>query len=438
MRKIFAIVFCFVLVLSACAVPAATPAVETKPTEAAQPVAPAVSSSITVIFPKHEADIKGAYEARIREFEKESGITVNLIQSDWDSVANRVTPELATKGSAYDVVEYDNGWIAQWCGAGWTEPLDAYLPADYAKDMIPGLVNLFSCPDGKVHGVVWNNDTRFFYYNAAKLEQAGFAQAPATWDELVVQSKESVSKGAAKFGMAPSWNQEWSLGNEFHFWTYAFGGNLVDDKGCVLLDKDPNTLKAVQFMMDVLKDGTADPAGLTYNQAASQDIFLKGDSLFLPQGIAGLFSYVKDPAISKVQDQIKTGLVPATASGTSAALTLPEAYAIPIGSKNKEAAAKFIVYMTSKETNKYLAEQIGVLPIWTDLFADPDLTTLYPYWADFQAQLSTARGLSKITWYSDFVDLTNAELHKALAGGQTAQEALDNMAKQLEKFNCVP
>jgi len=438
MRKIFAIVFCFVLVLSACAVPAATPA-PAEPTKAVeQPAQPAAGGSITVIFPKHEADIKGAYEARIRQFEKESGITVNLIQSDWDSVANRVTPELATKGSAYDVVEFDNGWIAQWCGAGWTQPLDEYLPVDYSKGMIPGLVNLFSCPDGKVHGVVWNNDTRFFYYNAAKLEQAGFAQPPATWDELVSQSKEAIGKGVIKFGMAPSWNQEWSLGNEFHFWTYVFGGNLVDDKGCVVLDKDPNTLKAVQFMMDVLKDGTADPAGLTYNQAASQDIFLKGDSLFLPQGIAGLFSYVKDPAISKVQDQIKTGLVPATASGTSAALTLPEAYAIPIGSKNKEAAAKFIVYMTSKETNKYLAEQIGVLPIWTDLFSDPDLTGLYPYWKDFQAQLSTARGLSKITWYSDFVDLTNAELHKALAGGQTAQEALDNMAKQLAKFNCVP
>jgi multiple sugar transport system substrate-binding protein len=94
--------------------------------------------------------------------------------------------------------------------------------------------------------------------------------------------------------------------------------------------------------------------------------------------------------------------------------------------------------MTSKDTNKTLAKEIGILPIWTELFSDPDLTAIYPYWKDFQAQLSTARGLTTVTWYSDFVDITNAELHKALGGEQTAQQALDNMASQLTKFNCVP
>ncbi len=53
-----------------CEEPAA-PAAEAPAAEAA----PAAAEKITVIFPKHEADIKGAFEARIREFEKESGIT---------------------------------------------------------------------------------------------------------------------------------------------------------------------------------------------------------------------------------------------------------------------------------------------------------------------------------------------------------------------------
>ena len=44
--------------------------------------------------------------------------------------------------------------------------------------------------------------------------------------------------------MAPFWNQEWSFGNEFHFWTYAFGGQIVDEKGCFLFNRDANTLAA--------------------------------------------------------------------------------------------------------------------------------------------------------------------------------------------------
>jgi multiple sugar transport system substrate-binding protein len=149
-------------------------------------------------------------------------------------------------------------------------------------------------------------------------------------------------------------------------------------------------------------------------------------------------AYSMDPTISKVSGQLKTGLVPSTDTGKSAALTLPEAYAIPKGSQHKDAAWKFIEYMTRPDTNKVLAKEIGILPIWVSLFSDPDLTAIYPFWADFQAQLPTARGLSKVTWYNDFVDITNAQLHKALAGEQTAQQALDSMASQLSKFNCVP
>jgi multiple sugar transport system substrate-binding protein len=413
------------------------PAVEaTQPAAATQP--PAAAETITVIFPKHEADLSGAFEARIREFEKQSGIKVELIQSDWDSVANRILPEISTGGSAYDVVEFDNGWVAEWCGAGWATPLDDYMHAGYTDGMIPGLVNLFTCPDNKVYGIVWNNDTRFFYYNAEKLAAAGFNEPPKTWDEFTKMSLAAKDKGVVTYGMAPFWNQEWSLGNEFHFWTYAFGGEIVDNKGCFLFNKDPNTLAALQYMVDSLKNGVSNPAGMTYNQAASQDAFLKGDSLFMPQGIAGLIAYTKDASVSSVDGQIKVGLVPGVEAGKSAALTLPEAYAIPSQSKHKEAAWKFIEYMTSKDTNKVLAQEIGVLPIWVDQYTDPDLTAKYPFWADFQSQLQTARGLSKLTWYGDFVDISTAEVHKALAGEQTAQQALDNMATGLSQFECKP
>ncbi|HEY66297.1 MAG TPA: extracellular solute-binding protein [Caldilineae bacterium] len=429
--RALSLVVIIAIALVACvpATPAVAPATEA-PTPAPE--------TITVIFPRHEADLTGAFEARIREFEKQSGIKVELIQSDWDSIADRVVPELATGGSAYDVVEFDNGWVAQWCGAGWVTPLDDYMPEGYTEGMIPGLVDLFTCPDGKLYGIVWNNDTRFFYYNAKKLSDAGFDAPPATLDELIEQSLAAKEAGVVKYGMAPFWNQEWALANEFHFWTYVFGGEIVDEQGCFLFNKDPNTLAALEFMIKTLEMGVSDPAGLTYDQEASQNIFLSGDTLFMPQGIAGLMSYANDPSISKVVGEIRVGVVPGAKPGHSATLTLPEAYAIPVNSKHKEAAWKFIEFMTSRETNKWLAKEIGLLPIWVDLYTDPELTELYPFWADFSAQLETARGLSTLTWYGDFVDVAIAEIHKALAGEQTAQEALDAMAKGLAEFECVP
>ena len=436
------------LLLSGCAITPTpeqvveeTVAVE-KEEEVIEPATPepepeAEAETITVIFPQHEADLVGAFEARIREFEDQTGIKVELIQADWDSVADRVVPEMATGGSAYDVVEFDNGWVAQWCGAGWTTPLDEYMEEGYTDGMIPGLVDLFSCPDGTVHGFVWNNDTRFFMYNAAKLAEAGFDSPPQTVDELVEQSLAAQEAGVVDYGMAPFWEQDWSLGNELHFWTYVFGGEFVDEDGCFLFNTDPNTLAAVEFMIDSLESGVSNPAGLTYDQPASQDVFLKGGSLFYPQAIPSLLAYAEDDTISDVLGQVNVALVPGATPDLSASLTLPEALAIPANSEHKEAAWKYIEFMTSYETNKKLAEEIGLLPVWVDLYTDPDLTALYPEWAEFSAQLETARGLSTVTWYGDFVDIATSELHKALTGGQSAQEALDATAEGLAEFECV-
>ena len=169
------------------------------------------------------------------------------------------------------------------------------------------------------------------------------------------------------------------------------------------------------------------PAGLTYNQAAAQNVFLNGRAAFMPQGISGLMAYANDPEQSTVPGELAVGLVPGAEEGLSATLTLPEAYAIPANSQHKEAAWQFIEYMTSRESNIFLAKEIGVLPIWVDLYTDEELTALYPFWADFSAQLETARGLSTLTWYGSFVDIAQIEVHAALAGEKTPQEALDEL-----------
>lgn len=442
-RNVLFIILCLTLVLSACVskqgiVPGDTPpepeVVEEPKQPDSHPAASNAQQSITVIFPKHEAEWSDIYEPLVKQFEEKTGIRVQLIQSDWDSTADQIIPEMASGGSAYDVVEFDNGWVNQWCGAGWTTPLNEFMPENFTDGMIPGLVDLFTCPDGTLHGVVWNNDTRFFYYNAAKLEEAGFDAPPATWEDFMTQSQKAIEAGVVKHGLDPFWIQEWALMNEFHFWTYAFGGEVVDKQGCILFNKDPKTLEGIEYTIELLKSGVANPAALTYDQATTQSLFLSGNSLFLPQGISGLVAFANDSSLSNVVGDVKIGLVP----GIGKSLTLPEAFAIPAASKNKEAAWKFIEFMTSREANIEVAKAIGLLPIWNDLFTHPDLVSIYPYWADFYAQLDSVRGLSTLSWYGDFVDVGRIEFHKALAGEQTAQEALDNMANALEEFNCTP
>ena len=395
-------------------------------------------ASITVIFPKHEADLSGAFAAKVKEFEATSKMKVNLIQMGWDDVNNKLTAEMASGGSSYDVVEFDNGNVAAWLGAGWVEPLNSYMPKGFTDGMIPGLLDLFTGADGKLYGIVWNNDTRFFFYNAEMLKKAGIANPPRTWDELISQSKTLMGKGIARYGMAGFWKAEWALVNDFHFYVYTYGGKIVDKQGNFLFNKDPGTLAACQEMVKFLKEGVMDPASLTYDQEAVNNIFLKGDTAFLNQGIPGIMAYAQDASRSRVVGQVKVGLVPGGKAGVSAALTLPEAYAIPKGSKNKAAAWKFIEYMTGKDVNKKLAQDIGILPIWTAQYTDRDLVKLFPYWADFSRQMGSARGLSVLTWYNNFVDVAITESQKMLSGKVSPQAALDEMADLLKDYKGKP
>lgn len=393
---------------------------------------------ITVIFPQHEADPLGAFPARVKEFTEQTGIKVNLIQMGWDAVADKVVPELASGGSAYDVVEFDNGWVSKWTNAGWVTPLDEFMSAGETDGMVPGLIDLFSGSDKKLYGLVWNNDTRFFYYNAEKLKEAGIANPPATWEELIDQSKILQEKGLVKYGFAAPWTAGSALSNELHFFAYTFGGELVNKSGSFKFNKDPNTLAALQMMKRLLDEGIVDSASLTYDQEAVMNLFLKGETAFLPQGLAGLLAYVDNPELSSVQGQVAVGLVPGARPGLSAALTLPEALAIPKNSKNKENAWEFIKFMTSKESNKKLALEIGVLPIWVDLFADTDLAKKYPHWIDFKEQMNTAKGLSTITWYDDFADKAITEVQRCLSGDQSPEQTLNRMADLLSGFENTP
>ena len=129
----------------------------------------ASAQRITVIMPRHEMDLIGLWEQQIHEFEMETGIQVELIQMSWDEVADKVLTDLAAGGTTYDVIEFDNGWVAKFAAADWVVPLNEFASEEYLDSLLGGLLDTFT-HDGQVLGIPWNNDTRFFFYNG---EEAG-------------------------------------------------------------------------------------------------------------------------------------------------------------------------------------------------------------------------------------------------------------------------
>jgi multiple sugar transport system substrate-binding protein len=100
-------------------------------------------------------------------------------------------------------------------------------------------------------------------------------------------------------------------------------------------------------------------------------------------------------------------------------------------SKHPEEAWKFIEFVTSEEGQKITALEGGNLPTIKSLYQDKEVLAKNPYWADFYDVFITAKPRPVSPFYPQMSDSMQINFHKALTGEITAQQAIQNIAKDL-------
>jgi len=393
------------------------------------------AKKITVILPQNEMDTVGFMKQQTDAFEKETGIQVELINMSWDNVAAKLTVEMSSGGSSYDVIEFDNTWVSKFTTNKWVVPLDSYMTQDMKTGIIPGLQKIFSV-DNQTYGIPWNNDTRFFMYNKSKLDAAGITNPPSTWDELIQDSKILQSKSLVKYGIIDAFAQSQSLTNEITYMVYSNGGDFLKD-GKPAVTANSAVTEAYDFLQKGLNiDKIIDPASLTSDQANAANVFCQGDTAFFLQAWAGVYEAANNAETSKIVNQIA---VAPYAIGkdpkTNIVLSMPEAMAIPTKSNNKDSAWKYIQYMASMSFDKNKALTIGALPIYSKTFNDSDVLKKYPYWVNFGKQSENAKGLQQILWYDKFSNVIQVMSQKILLNQVSTSDGMQQIQDQLNQIS---
>lgn len=434
-KRLISLILALVMITSVCLLAgcgtsgADAPAADAPAADA--PAAEATGEKITVILPRHEMDTIGFYEEKTREFEEQTGIEVELILMSWDQVADRLTADLAA-GGTYDVIELDNSWVEKYVNNGWIAPLNDYVTEEMKEGIIPGLLNKFSSGD-ELYGIAWNNDTRFYMYNAAKLQEIGMDHAPETWDEAVEAYNQLKEKGLVNAAYIDCYNQEWAGATELIFFTASFGGQLIDEDGHPVMGKDEKTKAAYEFLVKGLESGFIDASSLTSSQETTNDVFCMGDTFMFLQAWPSVYANANNSEVSNIVDQIDVADTVIHAEGEEGIImTLPEAMAITSTSEHKDAAWQYIAFMSSREVEKQKAIALGALPIWTDLLADAELLEAYPYWENFGSQIDKATGLPSVLWYDEFVEVLTVESQRIMLGEVSVEEGLASMQAQCE------
>lgn len=298
-------------------------------------------------------------QALSKEWEKQSGNTLNWVVLEENVLRSRVTTDIATKGGQFDIVTIGALETPIWGKAGWLNALnDLGDDYDYA-DIFDSVKNGLSA-DGKLYAVPFYAESSFTMYRTDLFEKAGLKMPEQPkWSEIRELAEKLTDKSKQQYGVClrgkPGWGENMAL---ITLMANVWGGTWFDMKWQPQLTSKP-WKDAVNFYVDLMtKYG---PPGATANGFnENQALFASGHcAIWVDATSAAGRLYNKET--SKVADSIGYAKGPGEVTNVGNGWFWAWALAIPSTSTKTEAAKSFVKWATSKDYVKLVAKTGGVV-----------------------------------------------------------------------------
>ncbi len=383
---------------------------------------PFAGQTITVLLPSPQDAAMAA------DFEKDTGIKLDLQTASWDDVSVKVSTALLAGTAPADVTEFDWSWTGQFSAAGWYIPLNDVVSKETLED-IKGST-LFNI-NGNVLAIPYTNDFRVMMVNTKHFADAGVKTMPKTLDELVAAAKAIKAKGIVKYPIGLPLSATEGASTSWYLLTKAFGGDLFDkDMNPTFVGKDTAGYKAMAFELQLLKDGLVDPASTDLKDSEINDtMFAKGTTSIMISGEPGRLGQFSDPKVSSIVGNV-AAIPVATVSGKTRSFGLLEGLGIPKASTKAGPAKEFIKWMTSEKFQVHNYDN-GVLPTRTSALAEVEKSGKLISGAALVEQAPTVEALFPAgapTWYPQFSLAVNTSINSVAKGEITVDVAMQKIA----------
>jgi multiple sugar transport system substrate-binding protein len=365
-------------------------------------------------------DTSGNQTAAVKDFNaknKASGLTAKLLEfpTSADEQRNQFVQRQEAKSAECDVFFSDVIWTAEFAAQKWL--LDMTDTVNERKaEFIPSTLETIHF-DNKYFGIPQASDAALMYYRTDKVDAV-----PATWQALYADAKSKggiVYQGASYEGLTCDYLEL----------AFAAGGKVLSPDGKKSLINSPENLKALQFMVDGIKNGSAPKAVTTYMEEESRRAFESGTPAYMRNWS---YAYALGNAKgSKVKGKFKVAPFPTFEGGTSAAILGGHNLVISAYSKNPKGAVQLINYLTSPEVEKVNFAKFSITPTTTATYSDPEVKKAIPF-ADAllkNVQAAHARPVSPV--YPQISQAIYKNVNAALSGQTTPQDALKKADSQI-------
>jgi multiple sugar transport system substrate-binding protein len=365
-------------------------------------------------------DTSGNQTAAVKDFNAKNssaGLTAKLLEfpTSADEQRNQFVQRQEAKSGECDVFFSDVIWTAEFAAQKWL--LDMTDTVNERKaEFIPSTLETIHF-DNKYFGVPQASDAALMYYRTDKVDAV-----PDTWQALYADAKSKggiVYQGASYEGLTCDYLEL----------AFAAGGKVLSDDGKKSEINSPENLKALQFMVDGIKNGSAPKAVTTYMEEESRRAFESGKPAYMRNWS---YAYALGNAKgSKIKNKFKVAPFPTFEGGKSAAILGGHNLVISAYSKNPKGAVQLINYLTSPEVEKVNFAKFSITPTTTATYSDPEVKKAIPF-ADAllkNVQAAHARPVSPV--YPQISQAIYKNVNAALSGQVTPQDALKKADSQI-------
>lgn len=398
-------------------------------------------------------------EGLLPDFEKKTGIKVNLEQAPYDQLVQKAVLDYSTKRGNYDVISIPYEYLGAFASKDYLVPTDELMEKNKAafgdgfdtSDILPELWKASSEWDGTVYGFPSNSATTMMMYRKDLFENAdeqqafkakyGYDLAPAkTMEqyrdiaEFFTRSKGDTAAGEKLdqdlYGVAMAGKRHTATTLEWMNYSWAFGGDIFDADGMPAIASQAN-IDSLQYQVDLSKFAPPTFTTATWDEVTAQ----------LQQGQAAqsltwgdTAGSIEDESQSKTAGKMGYASIPVLKEGNDSYSHLGSwTYTVDFASKNQDAASVFLAWALSKPVQFEMAKQ-GGLPAIRSAFEDSDLNSELPYWSQELTSLEQARSRPRIAQWGGISDALSLQLSEALAGSKSPQAALQAAQKEATKL----
>lgn len=385
-------------------------------------------------------------KAALAAFTEASGIEVEWVTLDWDSLQTKISTAATAKTYFADVTDVDWSRVGQLGTLKWFYPMQDRLDTAAMADDVPQLASFTVGED--VVGVPFDASFMVTTVNTEIFGAAGITTMPTTIEDYTAALQQVKSQGGPQNPLNIPFAAAEGLSTYWYQTTGAFGGTILGKDGKPrFADPGSGGFKAAQWMVEAIKDGLVPPGNINVTDAQGQQTLMaQGRVASTFSDYSGQVGSLYDaPDSSTVVDQVAYIPSPGV-SGVAANLSNPDGMGIPVQAKYPDAAAEFIAWVTDPAQQADFAgingpdKAIASYPIPSRLSAVDKLTASGDL-VGGEALAPLLKGSKPVfeggapAWYPQFSDAVYTNLHAAAAGSSSVEQAIEAIAATADKLS---